>query len=385
MPEVPALIWLAYASLLVLSLLDNLRAPFFPDILLDLHLNSTLGATFFATTSLFAFVGSWTSHHIVHRHSSTFLLGLANVAVAIGFAATSRTHSLITLLPCCALFGWGYGALNLAQNLMIFEGAAPARRRRMFNGLHSMYGISALIAPAVASLFRIWGADWRDCFLVLALAPLLVGFIGSRAHAAKTVHEPATRELTRAQWMYCAMFSLMMAFYLWGEISISTRMVQWLRAERAFTPDGANLYLGVFFLALLAGRVFFSFVHFERVDNWRILLISSLCAGLLFILGLSVSPMWFVPCALAMSPFFPVAMEQVSHAFGTKATRALGFVLGAGSLSVVVMHLTLGVLTDAFGVGNALIVGPVCFLIVAAGLSVKAWRVRLSSAYAARP
>lgn len=115
-------------------------------------------------------------------------------------------------------------------------------------------------------------------------------------------------------------------------------------------------------------------MHFEGVDNWRILLVSSVLSCGLYLLGLRHSPLWFLPCGLAMSPFFPVAMEQVSVTFAKKNAEALGFVLGAGSLSVVVMHLTLGVLTDAFGVGNALYIGPVSLLIVAVGLIVKTSR-----------
>jgi hypothetical protein len=50
---------------MTLGLIDNARGPFFPEILKDLELNGTYGSTFFATTSLLAFVGSLSSHRFL--------------------------------------------------------------------------------------------------------------------------------------------------------------------------------------------------------------------------------------------------------------------------------------------------------------------------------
>ncbi len=373
--SVSALIWLSYFSLLVLGLIDNIRGPFFPDILADLGLNATIGAWFFATTSLLAFLGSWTSHRIVKAHSALFLMGVSSIALGAGFAIISRVHTLLLLIPACALFGWGYGALNVSQNVMVYQESAPRLRRRLFAGLHSMYGIAAFIAPFVASGFRWMGATWRECFATLPFLAIAVVILSWSFKSKGKAAEPQHERLSHTEWMACAVFSVMMAGYLWGEISISTRLVQWLRADRLFDPDQANFYLGAFCFTLLAGRVVFSAVSFSRISNWTILLVSSALGAVTYAMALTHSPLWIVVSGLVMSPFFPIAMEQISLTFKSKSTEALGFVIGAGSGSVVLMHVTLGALTDAFGVGNALFAGPVCLALVAISLSVRAFRL----------
>jgi fucose permease len=364
----PALIWLSYLSLVVLSLLDNVRGPFYPDILRDLQLNDARGSLFWAVMSLCAFIGSSTSHRIVHRHSSLLLLSGSCALIACGYGAIAFAHSLTGLLPFCALFGFGYGGLNLAQNVMIFEVGEPTKRRRLFAGLHSMYAMAAFLAPAIASLLRWIGADWRDGFKWLAFLPLALTFVswGFRAKGGRRPMPTAAPRLDRSEKIACTLFSMVLAGYLWGEISISTRIVEMLRDGAGYSPDRANFFLGAFCLMLFGGRVLFSFRHFP-LDNWSILRISGVLSAVAYVLALSLSPWWFAVCGLCMSPFYPLAMEQVSLSFGRKSAPALGLIIGAGSLSVVALHVTIGLLTDAVGITHALYVGPAS-LLLAVGL-----------------
>ena len=56
-----------------------------------------------------------------------------------------------------------------------------------------------------------------------------------------------------------------------------------------------------------------------------------------------------------MAPFYPVAMNHLTELFGSRhAPRALAFGIGLCSLMVVIMHVTIGVATDYFGLRNAL-------------------------------
>lgn len=368
MPEVSALIWVSYASLFILSLLDNIRGPFFPEILADMNLTGTSGSAFFAVTSLFAFIGSWSSHRILARISAKTLLCGSSLILAIGFGLIAKIHAFSLLLVACALFGFGYGALNLAQNVIIFEAGKPHLRRRLFAGLHSMYGLAALVAPIVASLFRHFGFSWRECFFILAATPLLAVAVSFELRPKTKKVAVVRAHMNAQQWRVCGIFALTMAGYLWGEISASTRLVQWVRLERGFSPDSANLLLGGFFLTLVSGRVLFSSGFVSRFDNWMILRASAALSAVFYFLSLQFSPLWMVAAGLSMAPFFPVAMEQISDHFHSKSSHALGFVLGFGSLSIVVMHVWVGWLTDQMGITHALHVGPGALVAVALAL-----------------
>lgn len=370
MRQVSALIWLSYVSLFILSLVDNIRGPFFPDILAELHLDGTRGSAFFATTSLFAFIGSWASHRLLYARSSLFLLSLGALGVGIGFAAVSVSYNFILLMVACAFLGWFFGALNLAQNAMVFETNSPHLRRRLLSGLHSMYALASLTAPFIATAYRWLGFSWRQCFLSLALLPLAIALSSLKFKGKPSHVSSRPLDMNGSEWRRCVIFSLMMAAYLWGEVSASSRMVLWLRTAHGFSPDLANLYLSGFFLTLLVGRTFFSFVHFQGVGNWLILCASAGLSASFYALALYASPVWLVLSGLSLAPFFPVAMEQVSIIFGAKSNQALGFVLGFGSLSLVAMHMVIGILTDLFGISQALLVGPLTLLLVFAVLAV---------------
>lgn len=364
----PALIVAAYISLLVLSLLDNLRGPFFPELIQSLQLSATAGSAFFAMTNLFSFLGSWTCHHVLRKRTTLQLMGASSVFVGLGYASISFSPKFGWLMVSCMVFGFSYGALNLAQNVMVFEGSSPLRRRQMFNGLHAMYGLASLAAPLLASVFIENGFSWRQSFLVMAVLPLLTPLLLRRVKSPPRMSEKPAEPLSRPEWIYCAIFSTMMAGYLWGEISLVSRMVLWLRVDHSFPPERANLYLSGFFLALLCGRTFFTLVHFERLGNWRILTGSAGLSAICYALGLYVSPFWMIVSGLTLAPFFPTAMEQVSRLFPEKSAQALGFIIGFGSLSVVIMHMTVGLLTDHYGITNALTLGPCTLTMVFAAL-----------------
>src|SRR6185437_9510904 len=90
------------------------------------------------------------------------------ILMAAGFAAIALAQNLWSLLAFCAAFGFGFGILNVAQNLLILEGSSGPWRRRFFSGLHGMYAFASLLAPLIcAAIFRMH-RDWRFGFVVFA-------------------------------------------------------------------------------------------------------------------------------------------------------------------------------------------------------------------------
>ncbi len=379
----PALILLSYVSLLSLGLIDNVRGPFFPDILTDLNLNGTMGSAFFATTSLVATLGSFSAHRLQHRISSLHTLLLASLVFGAGFMAISMVESFFWLVVSCAFFGWGFGVLNVSQNVLVCEAASARLRRRYLNGLHAMYGLSALLAPLLASMLRAVGMDWRACFMFVGIFPIVIAVIGQSLKPAKGLALTAAvrhPRLTRSQMTKVAGFAALMAAYLWGELSISTRLVLWARTERGFNPESADYLLAGFFLALLAGRMFFGLLHFERLSNWSLLIGSAFLSAALYAAALFVSPWYFVACGLALAPFYPVVMDQVSVVFGVQTGQALGWIIGAGNCSLVAMHVTIGWLTDRLNLSWALCCGVGALLIVGLALSLQGLQQKMKSA-----
>src|SRR5262249_54553582 len=113
--QMPALVICAYISLFILGLMDNSRGPFYPDILSDFGVNVTKGSLFFATTSMFSFIGSLAGHRWVRGGSSFKLLVASMMGFSLGFVAIALSPTWPVLCVACAVFGLAFGGLNLSQ------------------------------------------------------------------------------------------------------------------------------------------------------------------------------------------------------------------------------------------------------------------------------
>ncbi|NJM10097.1 MAG: hypothetical protein HC883_04220, partial [Bdellovibrionaceae bacterium] len=163
-------------------------------------------------------------------------------------------------------------------------------------------------------------------------------------------------------------FALLLSFYLWGELSVSTRLVLWLRTEQGFSAQAADSQLAVFFVLLLGGRLSLAFVELKKIGNWMILTFSVFLSAGLYLLGLTVSPYFVALTGLTLAPFFPVMMDQAAKTFGPKGAQAVGVIIGIGNLSVMAMHVSIGALSDLFNLSQALFCGPLALLAVGGAL-----------------
>lgn len=351
-----ALIALAYVSLLVSGIVDNIRGPLFPDILNTFGLSGSTGSLFFAVTSLMMIVGGGTAHHILRVRDTLFLMWLSSFVFAFGMALISLANGLPLLLFACGLVGWAFSSWTVVQNLMVVQNSSPELRRRLLNGLHSMFGVGALLAPLMASGFRWLGMDWRHSFLTLAAPPFVLGLWAflwrKRTREQRTEEKP--QAVSRHEWPTLVTLALILSAYLCGELSVTTRFVLWLRQENGFSPDRANVYQAVFFGGLLMGRLALSFIHLPGISNWRILIVSSALAGFFYLFGLRTRPELVLLSGLAMAPFFPVLVDLTNGLLREKSSQALAFMVAFSSLVVVLMHVGVGVLSDYYGLSRAL-------------------------------
>lgn len=346
--------------------MDNLRGPFFPEIISDLSLSATAASSFYAATSMAGFIGSFMSHRLLKNRNVLVVLTVMSVLFSAGFAGVSQSYSYPVLILACVVFGWAYGFLNVLQNLLVAEAASPAKRRRLLNGLQGMYGLAALLAPMTASVMRGMGLSWRTAFLTVAIMALAVPVMSwwKRGIHLQAHEEKPVERLRGREWGMVAFLAVIMCIYMWGELSASTRLVLWLRTERGFDPQSADMQLGLFFLGMLTGRVTFSFLSFENFNNRTILMLSALTSSVLYLSGLYTFPWLISLSGAAFAPFFPVMVDECSTIFRKKSAQALGLIIGFGNMSIMAMHLTVGVLTETFGLTAALHCGPVAMLIV---------------------
>ncbi len=73
--------------------------------------------------------------------------------------------------------------------------------------------------------------------------------------------------------------------------------------------------------------------------------------------------------AFAISPFYPVVLDQTSRTFRERAPQAIAYIIAVGNLSLFAMHIVVGAVGDILGITGALHLGALALLTVGLGLA----------------
>ncbi|MEO0336848.1 MAG: MFS transporter, partial [Pseudomonadota bacterium] len=351
------------------------RASVFENMTRSLDLSDEVASLFFVVPSLCAFLSSMAIERFLDRLSSVFILRLGLVCMGAAFTLFGLTGQFSLILVEAVLFGVGFGLVSVAQNVAVSESSdSPDLQRSLFAGLHSMYALASLMSPLLAGfLFRLQ-LNWSEIFLVCAVLPACV--LGatsllnfekpSETQSAKTSDvgpSHKSQDLEVFPLKHALFFSVAMSVYLIAEISVSSRLVVYVRRELSISDELATRYLAAFFLFLFLGRLGFVFFNFAKVQTHKLMYVSLLGACVLYTVGLVVTPWLMSLSGLFMAPFFPLVMDYAVRVFHRFSSRVIAFCMAFASLSVVFMHYGLGAMSDRVGLASALWVGPAALVI----------------------
>jgi fucose permease len=155
-----------------------------------------------------------------------------------------------------------------------------------------------------------------------------------------------------------------------AEIAVGTRMALFARRDWGFDVDRANQFMALFFTGLFLGRLVFAVVHFKWSAR-RILVVSASLGAMAIALGIFYGPAWMATSGLFLSVFYPCAMSMINDEQGEHASYVIASAITVQSIGLMGMHFVLGGLSDAFGLGKALWIGPVALAGAVLALLVK--------------
>lgn len=371
------LIGVSFTSLFILGFFDNLRGPLFPEIIRHFQVNDTLGSAYFAVSSMLAFFASYL---VRKKHDTYFMLQILNIGVlgiGLSFIVQVYAENYSILMLGVVFLGISFGLLGVSQNNLVVQGTDNKNRARMLSGLHSMYGISALIAPLyVAGLSEM---GWKRILFFISFLPL--GFfiiiyimnlkvrqhLKDQVKSSQQSHEAHGISLSWKEKTVC--FAI--AFYVIAEIILGTRLALFMRRYFNYNLQDSSFYVTLMFILLLAGRLIVSFYP----PKWPIKfqLISSLSIStILMLLGMYINPLYMVFCGFTMAPFYPLAISYISEVNPQKTTELVSTTIAFQSLFVVLMHFGVGRIADLAELKLAFWIGPLSMMIsIALLLTVK--------------
>lgn len=355
-----------YLSLLVASLVDNARGPYFLDIMEGLSLTNTQASMMFVVGAVFSFLGSFSSSYFARKLTIFFWLRVGIFIAGVGFYLLATIRSYLGLMVVSALLGYGVGLVSVFDHLAVECSTLKYSRKKLFSGLHSVYAFASLLVPLVIGLFFRLGLDWRQGVMWLTLAPVLFLVATMRDPVCEKKHESkleAERNENPPPWYVFSFVSLILASYVAAELILSTRLVVYLREVEHYSPELASVMLSGFFVFLFIGRILFTFLGSHRWRGGEVLRVSLQLSFTGFLLGLFFHPIGFLFCGFTMAPFFASAIDFAMEIFHKWPAKAMSYSMSSVFVSVVVMNFLAGYVADTYGLKESLVLGPGFILI----------------------
>lgn len=355
------LLWVSFFSLFILGFADNIRGPLFPEIIHSFGLTDSLAAWYFALSSFMSFVGSYLVRKYKTVSQLLKLLYLGILFIFISFVIQRWASSYFLVLSGVVFFGLSVGFLGVAQNNLVIIATRPKNRSRMLSYLHSMYGTASLLAP----LFVAWLSDhrWQEIlfyFAWVALAFSALGFYYNSKKSDRIQHfsQFQESEMHGLSQLSELKVSLAISLYVVAEIVMGTRLALFMRRYYNYDLSTSSLYVTLFFLFMLMGRVAISFApHHYNIKKQ--LLFSLAAAFVLMLVGLYFHPFALALSGFGLAPFYPLSLSYISRLFPHKSTTIVSWTLTIQGFFIVLMHLGVGQLADLVGLQSAMLIGPV--------------------------
>ncbi len=360
-------IFISYLSLFVFGLCDNVRGPLFPEIMKDFGVSDSIGSLMYALSSISGFISSYLVRHLLRRYNRLSVLQGGAVALIISMLGMSLSPNFKVFLACSFVFGLSLGIIGLIPNILVPLGASSEKKQQLLAGLHAMYGVASFLSPLLAAGIQWLTGTWRWTFVVAGIAPLGL-FLYSLHSSHGDLHQKSEitaefRKLNRKMNLKPQVFmALMLSFCVAAEILISSRLALYMRRVWNLDMEHASLYVTYFFMSMLFGRLLFAFVKFplsvRRQLSWS--LVGSVCC---LLAGIHLHPIFISLVGFTVAPFYPLSIAWISTKFPQDLDSAVSYMMTIDSVMLVVMHLLVGQVTDHFGIGKALYLAPIFFLL----------------------
>lgn len=346
----------AFLAFFIFGFVDNLKGPILPILLRDLDFSYSTGGTLLLGAYLGFLIATLLTGALADTVGNKALLIAAGLLLTAGVLMFSLSATFWPLAAAMLLIGLGMGAIEVGGNSLIVE-VHDERRGQFLNLLGVFHGTGSLLVPLVAAYLLARNMSWQQIYqLTLVLTVLLTLYFlfvryprpGNGESHGFDLALLRSKGFTRRMNLYY----LLIAVYVAAEIGIASWIVEFLQVEKGMAQTQSALYLSLFFLFIMLGRLGGSFVV-ERVGYLRIILAASLFSIVFLAIGIygHDSLAIFIPLTgFFFSIVFPTATASVSHQHAQNTGAILGLLFAFGGLGGAFGPWLMGVASDMVGI-----------------------------------
>ncbi len=364
------LVSLAYLSLFALSFLDNGRSPTYNSILSDLSIGPAKGSYIFSIASIISLVVNFTASKWLPRFGPVVSARAALVLMAISgllMYITGHQASYTYLIISSIFLGLGLAICTITMNVLVIKGSTDTLRKRLFSGLHAIYGFSSLLAPFLLAFIIKLGGDWKIYFVVSGFIAFLVIVITAKTETLPQIKESENKENQKVPLKFRVLFGLLLGAYVASELVLSSRLPYYLNTVLKYDEVTSGYYLSFFFLSLSAGRLLFSLKTFNFKSE-HLMIFSHITTMICFFCGIYIHPLFLGLCGFTMSYAFPMGMDFLVETFRSKSDYMITSVMTWIGVMLASMHFIFGLVNESYGADIALLLCPLLTFIALCAL-----------------
>ena len=296
------------------------------------------------------------------------LIGLA--FYALGLPAAAAAPSVVALAAVLFAMGLANGVLDVAMNV---EGVAVERRRgrRVLSSMHAAFSFGGMTGAGLGGLAAAAGLDAEVHLAVVAGLMLAGGAVAATGLPAPLPDRKKARAFVRPD-RRLALLGAVAFCVLLAEGSVTDWSAVYLNEGTGASEGLAAAGLAVFSLTMAIGRLAGDRTA-ERFSAPVVIRVGTLLAAAGLGLGLAVAEpatgiAGYALMGIGLSACFPLVIAASARGSGDAEAASIAMVSGAGYVGLTAGPATIGLLSDAAGLRQALLL-VVALALVASALA----------------
>ncbi len=351
--------WVQYIGFIAVGLIVNIIGPLLPAIRADISINYSQGGLLLSVQFVGMLITSLIGGYLIDRTGKRPFMLAGSTMLIIGLLGSMLSNSFIFLYTLNLITGFGYGIYEVGINALCADTSEENKGSNM-NFVHFFYGVGAIVAPILAWVCTEYLGNWRYCFGLALIPPVIVGILllknGIEEHKTgnnmdKQVYSKASSPI-HSPFLWTA--GLAMFFYVGVEVSTGGWITVYWSTLVPKNTVPASFTASLFWFSLTVGRLVSGKIA-DRIGLSNYLMAAASGTLLLSVLWsiLPIGGLTLVIVALLgflCSGQFPTAMAIATAHFPGKSGMAAAFISVSAGLSGFFIPSAVGQLADMFGI-----------------------------------
>ena len=347
-------IMIAYAmSMTVASpLLSDIAASFS----LSLSQSGFVFSSNFAGFVVFIFAGGVLADRMGKKKVLSF--SLAGISAALLLMPFSPNFYVVCVL--LFLIGGFSGIIESIISAAVSD-LNPQNPTFYVNLSQVFFGLGALAGPIIAGFAAAGGATWRQCYLALGIVFTLLSaiFLSDRTaygneREAASAHAVKALLSDRNFLLIC----FCMFLYSGSEVGSWGWMATFLKEEAGFSVRASAIAVGVFWAAIIAGRLVCGPLTY-KLEERRVILVLALFSACAVFLSGWMSGAWMIWLVVAgmgvgYSSLWPLIVSYGGKMHRESSGTAFAMLVGSCGLGMMVIPYLLGIVGELAGLRVAM-------------------------------